>query len=130
MWPLVILGAGIVAIAAFTMGKKKVADRPTVRAPSTPATHHDHVDAMRTAVREQAPAATADPTVLSVRAEHVAKHLRNEGQNYNPAIVSDYQRLANLGADGVYGRKTRASLIRNGVEPTLAPPAMGRSRRA
>jgi len=145
MWPFVLLGGAAVAIFAFMAGKRKVQPGAAPAAPPAAGTHHEHVDAMRTATREQAapeappanggsrvaaPIPTADPATLAQSAELVAAHLRKKGRNYSTAVVREFQTLAGLTADGIYGRRTRAALILAGVSPAQAPAPMGRSRAA
>lgn len=146
MWPFIILGAGVLSIAAFAMSRKKrvVGGQPTVAAPTTSTSH---VDAMRAAVREPSapapsrpvattpraaenrPLTAADAATIRTRADLVAAYLRKYQHQYDPSIVRDFQRLAGLTADGVYGRVTRAALIRYGVPAALAPAALGTSTR-
>lgn len=143
MWPFVLLGGAAVAIFAFMAGKRKVQPGAAPAPPPTTSTHNEHVDAMRAATREQAapapeapparsqvaaPIPTTDPTTLAQSAELVAAHLRKKGRNYSSAVVREFQTLAGLTADGVYGRRTRAALILAGVSPAQAPAPMGRSR--
>ena len=138
MWPFVLLGGAAVAVLAFMAGRKKEQE---VRRPSPAGSQRAAVETMREAMvaptapapaapRPEAPVPTTDSATLAGSAEVAAAHLRKEGRNYNPIVVSDFQRLAGLTADGVYGRRTRAALIRAGVAPELAPAPLGTSRRA
>lgn len=62
----------------------------------------------------------SEPTLRDV-AQMVARSLRQSGANYDRQLMAAFQRAAGLKGDGLWGPKTKAALVANGVDGSTLP---------
>lgn len=88
---------------------------PTIAAPPAQAAPPPDTAAPLSANVGPVPPPGWNPVSARNMAKQVANHIQTKGSSYTRQIVKDFQKVAGLDADGIYGGGTRGALIFYGV---------------
>lgn len=104
--------------------------RPVPAKPAQPTRAPARVTARKAVAREEAPAKPLppgyDPDAARRQAQSAANHVRKREYDYSRKLLRDWQTLAGLKPDGIYGPKTRSALEYFGAK---APKPLFRRRK-